>query len=179
MLYQYYTYRTLAIRTKLLQRCINVILIGTFNSTAAVCKAISRNTFPKVFDQKLNLMSFELRYSVIDSTGDALIIEYTKEGRIIYDNSVHVTTNSPTYDFHMANLHNYEKLSKFTDPPSNATITPLDIPGDVTSKSRFIRAAAILHSRQVLRTADDAVNYIFHVMNAVDMPKGKEPLCVI
>lgn len=134
-----------------------------------------KKTFPKVYDHQINKMSMELRYSIIDSTGDAMILEYAKNGLKLYKNSVGVITNSPPHEMHLANLNHFSFLSRLIRPSLNASFTPMVIPGDYTSTSRFIRTAAILHSKGVLHTADEGVNYIFHVMNAVDMPKGKYP----
>ena len=39
-----------------------------------------------------------------------IVLEYTKNGRMIHENWLGVATNSPTYDWHMENLQNYAHL---------------------------------------------------------------------
>ena len=44
-----------------------------------------------------------LHYAVTDKSGKSIIIEYTKNGLQIYDNTVHAVCNNPTYDWHLTN----------------------------------------------------------------------------
>ena len=60
---------------------------------------------------------FELHFSVNDATGDGIIIEYTEQGRKVYNNTLGVMTNSPPYDFHLTNIRNNIELSKFAHDP--------------------------------------------------------------
>ena len=38
------------------------------------------------------------------------MIEITKDGLKVFDNTVNVVTNNPTYDWHLTNLNNYVGL---------------------------------------------------------------------
>lgn len=82
-------------------------------------------------------------------------MEYTKDGRKAHDNTIGVATNSPPHDFHMTNLKNYVRLSKFTS--KNLTLGSIEfsplgggsgllgLPGYFTPTSRIVRIAALLH----------------------------------
>ena len=92
-------------------------------------------------------------------------------------------TNNPTYDWHETNLRNYVNLTA-----RNATeflahgkkITPfgqgsgmIGLPGDVTSPSRFVRAAAFVQTMLPSKNEDEGVFRAFHLLNAFDIPKGE------
>ena len=104
------------------------------------------NRFHWVFDKRLLHYTFELHYSVIDKTGESIIIEFTNQGRKIHENRLGVMTNSPPYHFHMLNLCNYVQLSKYAHERFVLGGTPfkplgegsglLGMPGDLTPPSR-------------------------------------------
>ncbi len=68
----------------------------------------------------------------------------------VYDNPIGVITNSPPFDWHIANLHNYINLTAFNAPPLKLAGVEfsqfgqgsglLGLPGDGTPPSRFVRA---------------------------------------
>ena len=84
---------------------------------------------------------------------ECITVEPEKTGLKIYDNPVGVLTNSPDFKYHMTNLSNYMTLS--ARPPVNTmtdavSLTPysrgmggLGLPGDLSSASRFVRAAIV------------------------------------
>merc|ERR1719228_3177275 len=102
-------------------------------------------------------------YSVTDESGDSIVIEYTKEGRKVYNNTIRVMTNSPTYDWHMTNIkqhfhfsHNGKPDQKYFDGKGNeisfknpSALGMLGLPGDYSAPSRFLRAAAMVHHSKV------------------------------
>lgn len=123
----------------------------------------------------------QLHWIISDRTG-SVTVESTKEGLSVYDNPVGVLTNNPPFPMQMFQLCNYMSLSP--DSPQNTFSDKLDLqpysrgmgalglPGDLSSQSRFIRAAFVkLNSR----SADDessAVSQFFHILGAVDQPRG-------
>jgi len=159
-------------------------ILGTFKSTKDVRDAINYERFPVVFNQIFNNLQVDLHYSIIDSTGDAIIIEYLKEGRKIYNNTIHVLTNSPPYDYHMHNIKNYIHLSKYT--VDKVTLGDnvlkniglgnglLGIPGDLSPPSRFVKAAYYTHFANTpeVDTSIEATNLAFHILNSMDIPTG-------
>lgn len=94
-------------------------------------------------------------------------------------------TNNPTYDWHVTNMRNYVHLSKyneegFTYGESNKVEGTgegsgmLGTPGDYTPASRFIRAVALKRFSTQPRNAARAINLGFHILNNVDIAKGKK-----
>ena len=88
-----------------------VWILGNFKTVQEVRDALKEDSFPLVWEQKLTKgdleYSFELHYSIMDKTGDSIIIEFTDQGRKVHENTIGIMTNSPPYDFHMLNLRNY------------------------------------------------------------------------
>ncbi|XP_057300278.1 penicillin acylase-like [Hydractinia symbiolongicarpus] len=157
-------------------------ILATYNSTQQLRNDINGNIFPKVFDMEFLGAYYPLHYTVTDSSGDALVLEYTKDGRKAHDNTIGVTTNSPPYDFHIMNIKNYVTLSKFSSKNlrfGDVVFTPagigsglLGVPGDFTPPSRFIRMASLLHFSNQPNTTDEALKLTYHLLNTVDIPKG-------
>jgi choloylglycine hydrolase len=126
-------------------------------------------------------------YAVTDATGASVVIEYTQEGLTIHDNKVNVVTNDPTYSWHQTNLQNFVGLS----PVNREEITVgslklrpfgqgtglFGLPGDHSSPSRFVRAAAFTNTALPSEDAEEAVFNVFHILNTFDIPKGsiREP----
>ena len=148
-------------------------------------EAINSNKFPYVVGNILVGMVQPARYSVTDKSGGAIVIEYTAEGRKVYDNIIRVMTNSPTYDWHMTNIKHYVHLEnkrkpvwKYHDTERNEHVLPilpasglLGLPGDYSSPSRFVRAAAMVHFAMVPETPEQAAVTSFHILNSVGVPK--------
>ena len=157
-------------------------LLGNFATVKEVREELNMESFPLVFDEKLFGYTFELHFSVIDKTGDSIIIEFTNQGRTIHENPLGVMTNSPPYDFHMLNIRNYIQLSKHAHEDFVLGGTPfkplgegsglLGMPGDLTPPSRLVRAATLANFATPVKTGVEAVNLAFHVLNSVDIPKG-------
>lgn len=123
-----------------------------------------------------------LHYAVTDRSGNSIVIEYSKEGLKIFDNTVHIITNNPSYDWHTTNLRNYVNLT-----PDNVNgislngenYTPLSqgsgmlgLPGDASSVSRFVRAAAFVNAALPSKDEEEGVFRAFHILNNFDIPIG-------
>ena len=157
-------------------------ILGNFATVQELREALEKDSFPLVWDQPLMGDPMDHHYSVQDKTGDGIVIEYTDQGRKVYDNTIGVVTNSPPYDFQMLNIRNYIQISKYAHDPLvlgkeqfNATGQGnglLGIPGDLTPPSRLVRAAAMVHFADPVQTAEEAVNLAFHTLNTVDIPIG-------
>jgi len=100
----------------------------------------------------------------------------------IYDNSLGVMSNSPTFDWHMTNLRNYVNLTATNVPPIDLGGINLaqfgqgsglrGLPGDFTPPSRFVRAVAFSQSAVPTDTAAQSVLQAFHILNNFDIPVG-------
>ena len=121
-------------------------------------------------------------YAVTDATGASVVIEYTKNGLTIYDNTVNTVTNNPRYDWHLTNLRGYTGLTaenKTQITVGKQTLRPFGqgtgmagLPGDFTSPSRFVRAVAFANTSLPSANGEEAVFKAFHILNAFDIPKG-------
>lgn len=121
-------------------------------------------------------------FYIKDASGKSIVVEPSlKLGFKVFDNEVGVMTNSPAFDWHLQNLRNYTFLSKRNvgDIQLGSAVIPSfgkgsglhGIPGDYTSPSRFVRAAALL---QFSEPTDSkyAVNKGFHLLDTSDIVKG-------
>lgn len=117
-----------------------------------------------------------------DATGKVVIAEYVGGKLNIHHNPVGSLTNSPPFDWHQINLSNFVNLSPVNVP--NAKLGPLDVvnygqgsgfiglPGDLTPPSRFVRASLFSQWATPAKTAPDAVNLGFHILNTFDIFDG-------
>lgn len=124
-------------------------------------------------------------YTFTDKMGESVVLEPTNHGHFrVFDNTVGVMTNDPTFDWHMTNLANYVQVQGFNKQQNNlnakTVVTPisngtglLGLPGDYTSPSRFVRAAYL---RNLIGEVSDeeAPARLFSLLNSVWVPKGVE-----
>jgi choloylglycine hydrolase len=123
-----------------------------------------------------------LHYAVHDASGKSIVIEYVGGKLAVYDNTVGVLTNSPTYPWHIENLRNYVNLTAVNAKPvklGNVTYAGTGqgsglhgLPGDPTPPSRFVMAAAVAHLADQPKDAKEALIVAEHLINRVDIPKG-------
>jgi len=153
-------------------------VLAMFGSVQEIRDALNNGTFPEVYAEEEEGMVHPIHYQFADKTGEAVILEYTKErGRQVYNNTVGVFTNSPNYDWHMENLRNYPQLrpqnwGEVYGMKSNGGSGTSGMPGDYSSPSRFIKAATLLRHVNKPQTKNEALMQSFHLMNAADIPQG-------
>lgn len=113
---------------------------------------------------------------------EAIVLESMADGLHIYDNPVGVLTNNPPFDRQLFRLNDYRALSPRL--PENCFAPGLELkaysfgmgalglPGDLTSQSRFVRAAFTrLHS--VTEESEQAsVSQFFHILGTVSQTRG-------
>ena len=126
--------------------------------------------------------NLELHYTVHDTKGDSLVIEYVKGELHVYDNPLGVMTNSPTFDWHLTNLRNYVNLSATNVKPFTVDglkesgfglgTGMLGLPGDYTPPSRFVRMVALVQSALPVTGADEGLNLAMTIINNIDIPIG-------
>tara|TARA_B110000116_G_scaffold100823_1_gene87653 strand:+ start:4596 stop:5681 length:1086 start_codon:yes stop_codon:yes gene_type:complete len=156
-------------------------ILSQFQSVTEVKEALPQLTLVGTWIKEINSFA-PFHYAVSDRSGDSAVIEFTKDGLKIYDNTVNVVTNNPTYDWHLTNLNNYVGLTaenRGNQMVGRQQVSPFGegtglfgMPGDHTSPSRFVRATAFANSALPPKTADDAVFSAFHILNHFDIPKG-------
>ena len=122
-----------------------------------------------------------LHWMVVDKYGKSIVIEKTKSKFSIYDNTVGVLTNNPTFDWQLTNLNEYiglteehPKETKWCDQEIKALgvgAGTRGIPGDFASVSRFVRIAFI-KSRMPEVDNISAIPQFLHMLDYVAMVKG-------
>ncbi len=122
-----------------------------------------------------------LHWMISDRNG-SIVVESVADGLKVYENPVGVMTNNPTFDYHLTNLVNYMSASP-EDPenrisgeialkPYSRGMGGLGIPGDLSSASRFVKAA---FTRLNSRSGDsevESVSQFFHILGSVAQQKG-------
>lgn len=107
-------------------------------------------------------------------------LEPVKDGLKIYENPVGVLTNNPPFDYHMHNLANYINLTvkqpenRFgTDlKPYSLGMGAIGLPGDLSSASRFVRAAFTKVNSVSGDSEEESISQFFHILGSVEQVKG-------
>ena len=131
------------------------------------------------FSEELPLAS--LHWLIADSE-EAVTVEAVKEGLRVYDNPVGVLTNNPPFDYQMFNLNNYMSLSRnepvnyFSEDlelnPYCRGMGALGLPGDLSSMSRFVRAAFTKLNAVSGDSEAESVSQFFHILGSVEQQRG-------
>lgn len=112
----------------------------------------------------------------------AITVESDESGLHVYPNPVGVLTNEPPFRTQLFLLNQYMHLSAET--PTNQFLPQLDLdayshgmgalglPGDLSSTSRFVRAAFVRANSVCGSTELDSVNQFFHILGAVEQQRG-------
>lgn len=120
-------------------------------------------------------------YTFTDKIGNSVVLEPTNNGRFkVFDNTVGVMANYPTFDWHITNLSNYIQIQGFNTLNKNTVITPissgtgmLGLPGDYTSPLRFVSATYLRNFIGDI-SDEEAPVCLFILLNSVWVPKGVE-----
>ena len=110
-----------------------------------------------------------------------LVVESLADGLHVYENPVGVLTNNPPFSYHVTHLCDYMTLSK--EPPAanfgKDFLTPysrgmgaMGLPGDLSSASRFVRAAFVRENAVCERDEMASVSQFFHILGAVEQVRG-------
>ena len=156
-------------------------VLGNFATVEEVRKALKQTKVVGVTYKSWGIVP-PLHYMIADRKGDRAIVEYTGGTLKLYDGTLGVITNAPTYDWHVSNARNYIGLRALNEPSVMINDKELSqfgqgsgalgLPGDFTPPSRFIRAAFL---NQVVLSGSDALSEIlraFKILNQFDIPKG-------
>lgn len=153
------------------------------STCATVCEAKKLlrdiNITNKSFSKDLPIA--QLHYILADET-ETITIESVEDGLKIYDNPVGVLANNPPFPFHLLELNRYMGLS-IEDPkstfskkiqlePYSRGMGGIGLPGDLSSSSRFIRAAFVKLNSIADETEASSVSQFFHILGSVDQQRG-------
>ncbi len=150
-------------------------------ATVAQCReklAKINLTDPKFNDQ---LPRVQLHWMIADQT-KAITLEAVADGLHIYDNPVGVLANNPPFQQQMLHLSNYMQLSA-KSPQNNFAkglqlstysrgMGAFGLPGDLSSPSRFVRAAFVRMNSFSGDSEEESVGQFFHILGSVEQPMG-------
>ena len=140
--------------------------------------------------QKLNLtnvpFSEELPPSqlhwIIADHHEAITVESVQEGLRVYDNPAGVLTNNPPFPEQLFRLNDFLHLSpkepenrfssKLSLRPYSRGMGAMGLPGDLSSQSRFVRAAFVKLNSVSGATESESVSQFFHILGSVSQPRG-------
>lgn len=127
------------------------------------------------------LPAAQLHWLIADRDG-AIVVESVRDGLHIYDNPAGVLTNNPPFDEQFFQLNNYMHISPralqnhFSDrlplKEYSRGMGALGLPGDLSSQSRFVRAAFIKMNSVSGSSEAESVSQFFHILGAVDNQRG-------
>ena len=123
----------------------------------------------------------QLHWLISDET-ESITLESVEEGIKIYENPIGVLTNNPPFDKQLFELNNYMYLSS-KNPENNFSkkinldnysrgMGAIGLPGDLSSQSRFIRAAFVKMNSISGKEENESVSQFFHILNSVDQQRG-------
>ena len=119
---------------------------------------------------------------LIADANEAVTGECTADGLHIYDNPAGVLTNNPPFPQQLFALNNYRALSPRTPASTFAEgldltaysrgLGGLGLPGDLSSQSRFVRAAFVRMNAKSGSGEAESVNQFFHILHSVEQQRG-------
>ena len=123
----------------------------------------------------------QLHWMIADRE-EAVTVESMADGLHIYENPVGVLTNNPSFDDQMFRLNDYMHLSS-RSPENNFSekldlqhysrgMGALGLPGDLSSQSRFVRAAFTKMNSVSGDSEGESVSQFFHVLETVTQTRG-------
>lgn len=151
------------------------------------CKTV-KEAIPLLDNTNIVNTSFNEQYPLsplhwmLSDSSDSLVVETMKNGLHITNNPIGVLTNSPDFPYHINNLSNYMNLS--ADEITNQlspTITlnaysrgmgAFGLPGDLSSSSRFVRAAFTKLNSVCDHDDASSVSQFFHILSVVSQTSG-------
>ncbi len=119
---------------------------------------------------------------MIADKNDCIVLEATRDGVKLYEDPVGVLTNNPPFPTQLLMLNSFANLSP--KPPINRSGLPLSqysrgmgaigLPGDLSSASRFARAAFTLANSKLPENPSEKqkVAQFFHILGSVEQQRG-------
>ena len=127
-------------------------------------------------------MAVPIHVTVHDAAGNSLVVEYVGGELQITDNPTSIMTNAPEISWHLGNLSQFATASAEPVSPfkiKGASFAPWStgsgmtgLPGDLSSPSRFVRAAFMVANAPAFKDANEGLGIAFHILNQFDIPPG-------
>ena len=112
----------------------------------------------------------------------SITIEPMENGLHIYENPIRVLTNNPPFPYHLWNLNNYINLTReeaenrfsqdLTLTPFSRGMGAIGLPGDLSSPSRFVRAAFTKFNALSYDDENASITQFFHILGSVAQQEG-------
>ena len=117
---------------------------------------------------------------IIADKSECITVEAMADGIHVHENPVGVLTNSPPFPEQMFQLRNYMHLTP-NEPqcsfslcvnlkPYSRGMGAIGLPGDLSSQSRFVRAA--FTKLNSLCAEEESISQFFHIMETVSQTRG-------
>ena len=148
-------------------------LLGNCGSVKEARELLSRVNLAEIpFREDLPLA--QLHWMISDRT-ESLVLETDEGGTHLYENPIGVLTNNPPFPYHRDHLREYLHLSP--KPPENRFAPNLDLhpfskgqgafglPGDLSSPSRFVRAAFGRWNATQYEEDEADLSQFFHILD--------------
>ena len=123
----------------------------------------------------------QLHWMIADAR-NCYVLESMRDGMSIRENPVGVLTNNPPFDMQMFGLNRYMGLSAREPENRFAPSIPLvqhsrgmgaiGLPGDLSSESRFVRAAFVKQNSVSGTSEGESVSQFFHILGSVEQQNG-------
>lgn len=156
------------------------LLLGRCATVAEVRQTLAGiNLVDTPFAEQLPVA--QLHWLIADKN-ECITLESTSGGTKIYDNPVGVLTNNPPFDRQLFNLNNYRHLSAADRDNTFAAdlaltqysrgMGAMGLPGDLSSQSRFVRAAFVRMNSVSGDSEEESIAQFFHILGSVDQQRG-------
>lgn len=119
---------------------------------------------------------------MVSDKDESIVVEPMSDGLHVYDNPVKVLTNNPEFPYHLHHLNDYMNLTRKVPMNHFAKKLPLEsysrgmgaigLPGDLSSASRFVRAAFTKWNALEGENETECVSQFFHILGSVEQQKG-------
>lgn len=155
----------------ILGQCENISQVKTLLARLNILDVLFSDRFP----------STQMHW-IISDRDCSVTVEPVAEGMKVYDNPMGVLTNSPPFDYHMLHLADYMNVSKhpaenrFSDQvrvtPYSRGMGGMGIPGDLSSASRFVKAAFTKLNSMSGDSESESISQFFHILSSVAQQRG-------
>ncbi len=139
----------------------------------------SLNLTPEPFSPQLP--PAQLHWILADRE-ECIVAEFMADGLHVWNNAAGVLTNNPPFPQQLFALNNYMGLSPHQPENRFSPALPLEhycqgmgamgLPGDLSSQSRFVRAAFVRANSVSGAGEEESVSQFFHILGSVEQQRG-------
>ena len=150
-------------------------------SSVTEAKSLLEHTNVLSTDFSKELPNTPLHWFIADEKS-AIAAEPRAEGLRVFDDPAEVLTNEPPFEFQMQNLRNYMSISPYEPAcafgeglvlkPYSRGMGAMGLPGDLSSASRFVRAAFTNLNSVGGDSEEENVTQFFHILGAAEQQNG-------